>query len=82
MLAAGTAVTVTVPAVLYLSTGWFVMLLIKRTLSSLDMDIPVSCDLRGIIMFTAAVMISVLASVLLPVSSLRRMNTAAELKCE
>lgn len=82
MLAAGTAVTVTVPAVLYLGTGWFVMLLIKRTLSSLDMDIPVSCDLRGIIMFTAAVMISVLASVLLPVSLLRRMNTAAELKCE
>ena len=82
MLLCETLLTAVLPVLLYLCTGRFVILIIEQTLSSLDMQIPISYEYLGIAEFIAVMAAAVILTVLIPIFSLKRMNTAEQLKCE
>ena len=82
MLLCETLLTAVLPVLLYLCTGRFVILIIEQTLSSLDMQIPISYEHLGIAEFIAVMAAAVILTVLIPIFSLKRMNTAEQLKCE
>ena len=82
MLLCETLLTAVLPVLLYLCTGRFVILIIEHTLSSLDMQIPISYEHLGIAEFIAVMAAAVILTVLIPIFSLKRMNTAEQLKCE
>ena len=82
MLLCETLLTAVLPVLLYLCTGHFVILIIEHTLSSLDMQIPISYEHLGIAEFIAVMAAAVILTVLIPIFSLKRMNTAEQLKCE
>ena len=82
MLLCETLLTAVLPVLLYLCTGHFVILIIEHTLSSLDMQIPISYEHLGIAEFIAVMAAAVILTVLIPILSLKRMNTAEQLKCE
>ena len=82
MMLAETMLTALLPIVLYLCLGHFVIQMIDRALSSLDMKIPISYDHQGIAAFLVIMAAAVMFTVLIPVLSLKRMNTAEQLKCE
>ena len=82
MLLCETVLTACLPVLLYLCTGHFVIRMLGQVLSSLDMEIPVSYAYQEIAAFLAVMAAAVLLTVLLPVSSLKRMHTAEQLKCE
>ncbi|WP_207640393.1 ABC transporter permease [Ruminococcus albus] len=82
MLLCETLLTAVLPVLLYLCTGRFVILIIEHTLSSLDMQIPISYEHLGIAEFIAIMAAAVILTVLIPIFSLKRMNTAEQLKCE
>lgn len=82
MLLCETLLTAVLPVLLYLCTGHFVILIIEQTLSSLDMQIPISYEYFGIAVFLTIMTLAVILTVLIPIFSLKRMNTAEQLKCE
>lgn len=82
MLLCETLLTAVLPVLLYLCTGRFVILIIEHTLSSLDMQIPISYEHLGIAEFIAVMAAAVILTVLISIFSLKRMNTAEQLKCE
>ena len=82
MLLCETLLTAVLPVLLYLCTGRFVILIIEQMLSSLDMQIPISYEYLGIAEFIAVMAAAVILTVLIPIFSLKRMNTAEQLKCE
>lgn len=82
MLLCETLLTAVLPVLLYLCTGRFVILIIEQTLSSLDMQIPISYEHLGLAEFIAVMAAIVISTVLIPIFSLKRMNTAEQLKCE
>lgn len=82
MLLCETLLTAVLPILLYLCTGRFVILIIEHTLSSLDMQIPISYEYFGIAVFLTIMTLAVILTVLISIFSLKRMNTAEQLKCE
>ena len=58
------------------------MMLITKTLGSLDMNIPISYNITGLVGFIAVMSAAVVLTVLIPINSLKKMNVAAELKQE
>ena len=82
MLLCETLLTAVLPVLLYLCTGRFVILIIEQTLSSLDMQIPISYEHFGIAVFLTVMTLAVILTVLISIFSLKRMNTAEQLKCE
>lgn len=82
MLLCETLLTAVLPVLLYLCTGRFVILIIEQTLSSLDMQIPISYEYFGIAVFLTVMTLAVILTVLISIFSLKRMNTAEQLKCE
>lgn len=82
MLLCETLLTAVLPVLLYLCTGRFVILIIEHTLSSLDMQIPISYEYFGIAVFLTIMTLAVILTVLISIFSLKRMNTAEQLKCE
>ncbi|MCR4796449.1 MAG: ABC transporter permease [Ruminococcus sp.] len=82
MLICETMLTAFLPVIIYLCIGHFVIMMIARILSELDMKIPISFDYFGIAVFLAVMLSSVIMTVLIPILSLKRMNTAEQLKCE
>ena len=82
MMLCETVLTALLPVLLYLCTGHFAIQMIEQSLSSLDMRIPISYEYKGIAVFLAALATAVIMTVLIPVFSLKRMNTAEQLKCE
>lgn len=82
MLLCETLLTAVLPVLLYLCTGRFVILIIVHTLSSLDMQIPISYEYFGIAVFLTIMTLAVILTVLISIFSLKRMNTAEQLKCE
>lgn len=82
MLLCETLLTAVLPVLLYLCTGRFVILIIEQTLSSLDMQIPISYEYFGIAVFLTIMTLAVILTVLISIFSLKRMNTAEQLKCE
>ena len=82
MLLCETLLTAVLPVLLYLCTGRFVILIIEQTLSSLDMQIPISYEHFGIAVFLTIMTLAVILTVLISIFSLKRMNTAEQLKCE
>lgn len=82
MLLCETVVTAFIPMLLFLFFGRFVILMIERTLSVLDMGIPISYEYQGIAVLLAIMLSAVILTVLIPIFSLKRMNTAEQLKCE
>ena len=82
MLLCETLLTAVLPVLLYLCTGRFVILIIEHTLSSLDMQIPISYEYFGIAVFLTVMTLAVILTALISIFSLKRMNTAEQLKCE
>ena len=82
MLFIETALTVFVPVLFIVTAGHVVIMFITKTLGSLDMNIPISYDITGLVGFIAVVSVSVVLTVLIPIRSIRKMNVAAELKQE
>lgn len=82
MLLCETLLTAVLPVLLYLCTGRFVILIIEQTLSSLDMQISISYEYFGISVFLTIMTLAVILTVLISIFSLKRMNTAEQLKCE
>ena len=82
MLLWETVLTALLPAVIYLCTGRYVIALIGKALSSLDIGIPIFFDPAGSMVLVALLSGAVIATVLLPILMLRNMNTAEELKYE
>lgn len=82
MLLIETILTVIVPILTFVTAGHMVVLLITKTLSSFDMNIPISYEITKLAAFIAVMSVSVVMTVLIPILSLRKMNVAAELKQE
>ncbi len=82
MLLIETILTVIVPILLFVTAGQAVMLFITKTLGSLDMNIPISYKITGLVGFIAVMSAAVVLTVLIPINSLKKMNVAAELKQE
>jgi ABC-type antimicrobial peptide transport system permease subunit len=82
MLICETMLTAVLPVLLYLCTGHFVIRMIEKALSSLDMGIPISFERPEIAVFLLVMSAAVILTVLIPIFSLKRMNTAEQLKCE
>lgn len=82
MLLTETLLTVLVPILLFISAGHLVVLFITKTLGSLEMNIPISCEKSGLALFIAVMSAAVIFTVVMPIHSLRHMNVAAELKQE
>ena len=82
MLLIETVLTVTVPILIFVTAGQAVMMLITKTLGSLDMNIPISYNITGLVGFIAVMSAAVVLTVLIPINSLKKMNVAAELKQE
>lgn len=82
MLLCETVLTALLPVLLYLFAGHFVIQMIEQALSSLDMEIPISYEHSEIALLLAVMSAAVILTVLIPVFSLKRMNTAEQLKCE
>ena len=82
MLFIETALTVFVPVLFIVTAGHVVIMFIAKTLGSLDMNIPISYDITGLVGFIAVMSVSVVLTVLIPIRSIRKMNVAAELKQE
>lgn len=82
MLLIETALIVMVPVLIFVTAGHIVIMFITKILGSLDMNIPISYDITGLVGFIAVISVSVVLTVLIPILSLRKMNVAAELKQE
>ncbi|WP_295155746.1 ABC transporter permease [uncultured Ruminococcus sp.] len=82
MLFIETALTVFVPVLFIVTAGHVVIMFITKTLGSLDMNIPISYDINGLVGFIAVMSVSVVLTVLIPIRSIRIMNVAAALKQE
>ena len=82
MLLCETVLTAFIPLLVCLCSGRFVILMIDQALSSLDMGIPISYEYPETAAFAAVMAAAVILTVLIPLSSLRRMNTAEQLKYE
>lgn len=82
MLLYETALTAFLPVIIYLCTGRFMIQMIEQSLSSLDIGIPISYEHSEIALFLAIMTAAVILTVLIPIFSLKRMNTAEQLKCE
>ena len=82
MLLIETILTVIVPIFIFLTAGQAVMMFITKTLGSLDMNIPISYNITGLVGFITVMSAAVVLTVLIPINSLKKMNVAAELKQE
>ena len=82
MLLTETIITVTVPILIFVTSGHAVIMFITKTLGILEMHIPISYEITGLAMFVSVMSVSVVLTVLIPIHSLRKMNVAAELKQE
>lgn len=82
MLFIETLLTALFPIGVYLCAGRSVILLITKTLAALDINIPISYERTGIAVFLTLISSAVIFTVLIPIFSMKRMKTAAELKCE
>ncbi len=82
MLLIETALTVTVPILIFVVSGHTVVLFITKTLGSLEMNIPIICDKTRLAVFIAVMSAAVMTTVLMPICSIKKMNVAAELKQE
>lgn len=82
MLFVETLLTALIPIGVYLCAGRAVILLITNTLAALDMNIQISYERTGIAVFLTLISSAVILTVLIPIFSMKRMKTAAELKCE